>query len=136
MLFREFDQIFHDIFTRRAPTYREIAQALVNGPRTVSQIGNALEQGRGGGLNDALHALTLAGFVRRDTSFDLDTGNARPRAIRYRLRDNYLRFYLFRSSTIRGAASWANGPSIRRRSPPWARYRSSWSPTAGAIPTP
>lgn len=93
-LFREVDQIFHDVFDRRAETYREVVTTLVDGARTVSEIGAALQQGRGGSLSAGLEELALAGFVCRDVSFSSKTGQARPRAIRYRLADNFLRFYL------------------------------------------
>jgi uncharacterized protein len=93
-LFHEFDQIFHDIFSRRATTYREIVNTLVNGRRTVSQISWALKQSRGGNLSAALHDLEQAGFLCGDVSFDLKTGCVRPRSTRYRLSDNYVRFYL------------------------------------------
>ncbi len=94
MLFNEFDSIFHDIFMRRADTYREIARTLVAGPRTLDQISEALGRARGGTLGDALEDLTLAGFISRDVPFDPETGQSRARDARFRLSDNYLRFYL------------------------------------------
>lgn len=94
LLFREFDQIFRDIFGRRAETYQSVVTGLVDGSRTVSQIGAELQQGRGGTLSASLEELALAGLITRDVSFDPTTGQSRPRAIRYRLSDNYLRFYL------------------------------------------
>ncbi len=93
-LFQEAEQIFHDVFDRRAETYRRIVATLVDGSRTVSAIGAALRNERGGSLSDALEELVSAGFISRDISFVPRTGKARPRAIRYRLSDNYLRFYL------------------------------------------
>jgi len=94
LLYREFDQIFHDIFNRRASTYRKVVRQLADGRRTVSQLSAGLAKGRGGSLSAALHELEQAGFVTRDVSFDPDTGQDQPRKIRYRLSDNYLRFYL------------------------------------------
>lgn len=38
--------------------------------------------------------LELAGFIRRDVSFDPATARNQPRTIRYRISDNYLRFFL------------------------------------------
>ena len=93
-LFQEAEQIFHDVFDRRADSYRQIVSTLVDGSRTVSAIGTALRNERGGSLSDALVDLVSAGFISRDVSFIPATGRARPRAIRYRLSDNYLRFYL------------------------------------------
>ena len=94
MLFREAEQIFHDVFDRRADNYRAILTTLVEGSRTVSEISAALDHERGGSLTEALDDLASAGFVTRDVSFSPQTGTARARAIRFRLSDNYLRFYL------------------------------------------
>jgi AAA+ ATPase superfamily predicted ATPase len=94
MLFHEFDSIFHDIFTRKAETYREIASTLVDGPHTVDQISERLGRARGGSLSTALTDLEQAGFLSRDIPFDPETGISRPRDARFRLSDNYLRFYL------------------------------------------
>lgn len=94
LLFNEFDQIFHDIFTRKAETYRAIVRTLVGGPRTVSQIGKALGRISGGSLSEALNDLDGAGFISEDRSFNPDTAKDLARTLRYRLSDNYLRFYL------------------------------------------
>ena len=93
LLLREFEEVFSDIFGRRTSTYRRVVKALVNGPCTVSEVSAALKQGRGGTLAAALGELTKAGFVSEDVGFDPATGGAR-RASRFRLSDNYLRFYL------------------------------------------
>ena len=94
LLRHEFDQIFHDIFNRRAASHRDIVTTLAEGDRTVSEISLSLERQRGGSLSVALEELTRAGFIARDTSFDPATGKVRPRQIRYRLCDNYVRFFL------------------------------------------
>jgi hypothetical protein len=94
LLFNEFEQIFHDIFARRATTYRAIVRAMVAGPKTVDQIGGALRRERGGSLSDALRDLEHGGFIRKDISFDPSSGESGPRDFRFRLSDNYLRFYL------------------------------------------
>lgn len=94
MLFHEFERIFHDIFTRRAATCREIVRTLVGGPKSLQQIGKALQRERGGSLGDSLTDLELAGFIRKERFFDPATGKTRPRDHRYRIADNYLRFYL------------------------------------------
>ena len=93
LLFQEFEQIFDDIFDRRAATYRRIVTALVAGPRTLTQISTTLKQKRGGTLKEALEDLAGAGFLQIDHAFDPVTGTAH-RTPRYRLSDNYTRFYL------------------------------------------
>ncbi len=94
MLFHEFDRIFHDIFSRRAATCREIVGTLVGGPKTLREISQALKRERGGSLSAALTDLELAGFIRKERFFDPATGKTRPRDHHYRIADNYLRFYL------------------------------------------
>lgn len=93
MLFRDFEQIFADVFGKRAAAYRAIVESLARGSRTVSEISAALGKERSGRMSEYLQDLVLGGFVARDTAFDPKT--ARPtRMERFRLRDNYARFYL------------------------------------------
>jgi AAA+ ATPase superfamily predicted ATPase len=94
MLFLECDRIFHDIFTRRALTYRAICTTLVDGPKTLGQISAALSRERGGSLGNALHDLELAGFLRKDAFFSPSTAATLPRDHRFRIADPYLRFHL------------------------------------------
>ncbi|MFH1843080.1 MAG: ATP-binding protein [bacterium] len=93
MLFREFDQIFSDIFGKHTARYREILRSLASGSRSVSEISGALGKERSGHLTTHLNDLVLAGFVARDQSFDPKSGQV-SRTAKYRLRDNYSRFYL------------------------------------------
>lgn len=94
LLFHESDQIFHDIFTRKAPTYRKIVRTLINGPRTLTQISEALDRESGGSLSKALDNLSGAGFINLDHSISPTTAKHLTRTFRYRLADNDLRFYL------------------------------------------
>lgn len=94
LLFNEFDQIFHDLFVRRADTHRRIVRTLVSGAKTVDRIGRALGRERGGSLSEALFELESAGFIRKDATFDPETGESSRRNFQFRLSDNYLRFYL------------------------------------------
>lgn len=93
ILFREFDQIFSDVFGKRASGYKAIVEALAHGSRSVSEISAAFGKERSGHMSGYLEDLVLSGFLARDTVFNARTG--RPMRIqRYRLRDNYARFYL------------------------------------------
>jgi AAA+ ATPase superfamily predicted ATPase len=117
LLFREFDQIFHDIFSRRAEAYRKVATALAGGPKTVSEISAALDQERGGTLTAVADDLVAAGFVSRDSSFNPLTGRTYPYGVRYRLSDNYLRFYLrcvepVRMAIEKGLYRWTSMDSL------------------------
>jgi hypothetical protein len=94
LLFNEFDQIFQDIFSRRAATYREILLALIDSAKSVTETSKALGHQKSGVLSKALVNLEAAGFVTKAVSFDPETAETRDRTIKYRILDNYLRFYL------------------------------------------
>ncbi len=111
MLLGEFEQLFHDLFNRRASTHREIVRQLIAGRRSVEQLSQALKRERGGSLSESLRDLELAGFIKRDVAFDPDSARTQPRAIRYRLSDNYVRFYLKyvepqRERILKGLYQW------------------------------
>jgi len=93
MLFNEFEQIFHDIFSRRADIYRTIAETLSDAPCSQSQIAALMDKERSGYLGACLSDLELSGFIRK---FDIGTLGYRNRSRlhQYRIIDNYLRFYL------------------------------------------
>jgi len=93
LLVDEFDKIFNDIFSTRAPTYRQIVATLTGGARTFSEICEALQVAPSGIFTEYLEDLAAAGFVQRDYVYSLATGK-RGKLSRYRLKDNYLRFYL------------------------------------------
>jgi len=99
MFYNEFDSIFHDIFNRKAPTYREIVCALVDGAKGVDEISQRIGRERGGSLSQALLELVSSGFLQKDVSSRLScvvtkAKSPQSRQLRYRLSDNYLRFYL------------------------------------------
>lgn len=93
LLVDEFDKIFNDIFSSRAPTYRQIVSALVDGARTAAEICAQLGVAPSGIFTEYLEDLQAAGFVQRDYVYSLATAD-RASFSRYRLKDNYLRFYL------------------------------------------
>jgi len=93
MLFRDFDQIFSDVFGKRAEGYKAIVECLAYGSRTVSEISAVLGKERSGHMSEYLEDLVLGGFLACDTIFDPKTGRS-TRTRKYRLRDNYARFYL------------------------------------------
>lgn len=93
VLFREFKEIFLDIFARRSQIYHHIVENLVDGDREFSEILTHLRRQKGGRLSDYLSALVLSGFVKRDFTWSIK-GAKESRLSHYRLSDNYLRFYL------------------------------------------
>ncbi len=93
LLVREFDQIFSDLFSRRKGSHKELVNCLVNGPKELAQICKELGKSQGGLYSQYLDELIKAGFVRREFTWDLKSGEY-GKLSRYRLSDNYLRFYL------------------------------------------
>ena len=93
MLFKEFDLIFHDLFSRRDTVYREIVAALVNGPLDLEGLYAALGVGKSGKISEYTTDLVQAGFLSRDYTWDLKTADEGKQS-KLRLSDNYLRFYL------------------------------------------
>lgn len=93
LLFREFDQIFHDLFQKQGHFYKEIVKNLINAPLSTAELAVKLGRSRGGDLSKALGELMESGFLARDYTWSLAAGK-RLESSRYRIRDNYLRFYL------------------------------------------
>ena len=93
LLVREFDLIFHDLFSRRGTIYKKIVHLLSEGMRDLLQIRTALDYPPSGSLSDHLKALIISGFVTQHYTWSIKTGNLGRQSL-YRLSDNYLRFYL------------------------------------------
>ncbi len=93
LLFREFDQIFHDLFQKQGFFYKQIVENLINTPLSMTELAGKLGRSRGGDLSNALKELMESGFLARDYTWSFATGK-RLEASRYRVKDNYLRFYL------------------------------------------
>lgn len=92
-LTQEFEHIFSDIFLRQSHYYRQIVVALCDGAKEVSEIAATLNIKLHGRIREYLQELILAGFVVRDHAWHLKTGEDTSSS-RYRLSDNYMRFYL------------------------------------------
>ncbi len=93
ILFSEFDRIFSDIFSRRAATYKKIISVLSNGKRTLSEICRELKKERNGNISGYLDDLSASGFIAKDIVFKPGS-DVRTRLCKYRVKDNYLRFFL------------------------------------------
>lgn len=92
-LFKEFDILFTDAFSRATDAKRGVLECLAGGPRTAEEIAEAIGGARNGHLTAMLTELREAGFVSADEGLNPDTGKPL-RQVRYRLCDNYARFYL------------------------------------------
>ena len=92
-LYREFNELFNDIVSRTAPTKRRVLEALAEGPLSGTELAERLARPRNGRLSELLEELETAGFVAKADGVNPATGK-RGRVDRYRLRDNYTRFFL------------------------------------------
>lgn len=93
LLVEEFEQIFSDIFMRKSDFYKKILHVLANGSREKNEIMGLLDIDQHGRISEYLWELELAGFIARDYTWDLKSGQD-SKLSRYRFSDNYLRFYL------------------------------------------
>lgn len=93
LLVREFDEVFSDLFSKTKGVHKKIVSCLASGPKDYMQICKELQKSQGGLYSRYLDELVKAGFVKRDFVWDLKNGQQR-KISRYRLSDNYLRFYL------------------------------------------
>lgn len=93
LLFREFDQIFWDLFSKRSKTLRNVIKTLAHSPLTLDEVCEKLNLKKSGSVSKCLEELSLAGFVQEDCTWNLFT-EEESRLKKFRLKDNYLRFYL------------------------------------------
>ncbi len=91
-LFKDFEAIFGDVFGAAAAK-RRILLALADGPLSISEMSGRFGREPGGHLSADLRDLMAAGFVASSAGKNPETGSD-VREVRYRLRDNYTRFYL------------------------------------------
>ncbi len=89
----EFDHIFSSLFLHKSLLYRKIVEALVDGSKDVKQICAVIKTERSGRISESLEELTLAGYIKRDYTWNIKEGKD-AKLSKYRLSDNYLRFYL------------------------------------------
>lgn len=92
ILFREFEDIFSDIFIHDTDRYRDIIITLAQSAKSNKEICEALNIGPNHVISDYLHELELAGFIHRDYTWKFENGK-NSKLSRYRLSDNYMRFY-------------------------------------------
>lgn len=93
ILFDEFEYIFSDLFDRRKEFYRKIVLLLANGFKDQGEICKALGLKLGGDISSYMGHLIESGFVKRNYTWTIQEGKM-SKLSRYRISDNYLRFYL------------------------------------------
>ena len=92
-LFQDFREIFNEVFGETTSVKRQMLECLADGPLSCAELAAKIGVKRGGSLERNLGDLEIAGFVSKDPGVNPESGN-RARLARYRLKDNYTRFYL------------------------------------------
>lgn len=92
-LYRDFDAIFSPMLGEDVELKRAVLQALVEGPRSGVELSEVLSVGNNGRFAELLRDLKEGGFIDDDAGKNPETGRE-CRVSRYRLKDNYTRFYL------------------------------------------
>jgi len=92
-LFKDFEALFGEVFGETARVKGDVLRALADGPLGLNEIATVLGVKRGGSLGDSLDELCEAGFVAKDETLNLRTWKP-SKLVKYRLCDNYTRFYL------------------------------------------
>lgn len=93
ILLDEFDAIFDDVVEENLATRRKMLDVLSEGSFTGREIAERIGLDYNGHVSDNLSALEEAGFVAKDVGVNPDNGKV-SNLCRYRICDNYTRFYL------------------------------------------
>lgn len=93
LLYRDFDETFNSVFGAKIKSRGRLLRLLASGPKTAAELAAAEGRDANGAYSEALKELMLAGFVANDAGLNPQT--CKPmREARYRIKDNYIRFYL------------------------------------------
>lgn len=93
LLVEEFDRIFSDLFSSRYLRYKQIVERLAEGSATMEQICSTINLGKGGVISEYLEDLAETGYIVQDYTWNIKS-NKESNLCKFRLKDNYLRFYL------------------------------------------
>ena len=93
VLYRDFDAMFSEVFGGDVSSRRRILEGLSDGAKSGAELAVRLGVENNGHFSAQLRALAESGFISADAGKNPETGKD-ARVSRYRLRDNYIRFYL------------------------------------------
>ena len=118
MLFDEFEDLFHSLFSNWHKLYREILQGIAHAKtkQTPKQLALAIDRPVNGAFTDALIHLEQAGFIARDFSWDPKT-TRKGKTPQLRISDCYTAFYFrvidkHREKILQGNLSLHNLPGL------------------------
>ena len=93
VLREDFDEMFSDVITSLPTLTEAVLRTLLNNACTVTEIAEVLGMEKNGHISSVLLQLEEAGMVSADEGRNPSSGK-QMREKHYRLRDNYVRFYL------------------------------------------
>ncbi len=93
LLVKEFDKIFSDLFYHKGTWYKKIADVLANGAAGYKEICKKINYPSSGRATEYLENMVQAYFISKDYVWNFKSGKPGG-LVKYRLRDNYLRFYM------------------------------------------
>ncbi|MGV2432992.1 MAG UNVERIFIED_CONTAM: ATPase [Rickettsiaceae bacterium] len=93
ILFREFNDIFSDIFAKKSNLYESICRSLAESSKDLTQISDFIGLEKSGHISNYLSDLIKSGFIKKDFTWNI-ASKKESNLSNYRLSDNYLRFYL------------------------------------------
>lgn len=91
--FNEFNRLFSDLFSKQGAVFNDILRLCALGNLEGKKIADGLGLSQGGSLSSHLESLVKNGFLARDFTYEIES-NKSSSLSRYRLADNYSRFYL------------------------------------------
>ena len=93
VLREDFDDMFNDVVTDQPRFSARVLRTFVDGAKTPTEVADELKITKGGDVSSAIENLVEAGFLAESVRINPETGGEL-RERRFRLRDNYARFYL------------------------------------------
>lgn len=93
ILVKEHEHVFHDLFGKRSHIYQHIAELLAQGDLDYALLSEKMAYSKSSALSDYIEELILSGYISSYNSWSLKTGKSSNKLKKYRLSDNFLRFY-------------------------------------------
>ena len=93
LLYREFNDSFNGVFGRKSLSRGRILRLLKGGPKSGAQLAELDGKTGNGSYAKTLRDLRIAGFIAGDGGLNPQTGESL-REEHFRIKDNYVRFYL------------------------------------------
>lgn len=93
LLIKEYKHIFHDLFGKRNKIYQEITELLATADLEYNTLSKKLKYAKSSALSDYLNELVLSGYITQYNSWILKTGKPSTKLKKFRLSDNFIRFY-------------------------------------------